>query len=256
MNKIIILIILTTISNMFSTFKISTKSLSHNAYGDAIKAYEIWYKKYGDKYKDLMNQHIGTTEHIACYVRNEHILRVNFYRSLHGVPDLKMHKELNYLAQILANHIVLSHYYEHGPTINIFGENLCLKTNWLGAGNKAADQYYDEFFRLNKNLKAFDFDGTDSEMSDDANSCKRGHALTMIWKDSKEIGVGVAYGDWFFDDTDNGVWGKNYVIVTLTNPGSIIKNEYKKNILPRIKSFERLKYETLASDEEPDNVLD
>ncbi|XP_050525379.1 Golgi-associated plant pathogenesis-related protein 1-like [Daktulosphaira vitifoliae] len=256
MYKIIILIILATISNMFSTFEISTNPLTHNAYGDLYDAHEIWYKKYGDKYKDLMIEHIGTTEHVAGYVRNEHILRVNYYRSLHDVPALKMHQELNHLAQILANHIVLTHYFEHGPTVRKYGENICLRKNWLGAGDRAADRYYDELFKLDENGKVYNFNGTEEEISGKDQVSLRGHAICMLWKNAKEIGVGVAYGDWFFDDTDNGVWEKNYVITTIINPNTTILTKFKENLLPRIKPFERLEHIALPSEEEPDNVLD
>ncbi|XP_050525382.1 uncharacterized protein LOC126896529 isoform X2 [Daktulosphaira vitifoliae] len=208
MNKIIILIILATISNMFSTFEISTSPLTHNIFGSLYDTHEIWYTKYGVKYKDLMIQHVGTTEQIAGYVRNEHILRVNFYRSLHDVPALKMHQELNYLAQILANHIVLTHYFEHGPTVRKYGENICLRKNWRGAGDRAADRYYDELFKLDENGKVYNFNGTEEQMSDEDQVNLRGHAINMIWKNVKEIGVGVAYGDWFYDD-DNGFWEKS-----------------------------------------------
>ncbi|XP_050525406.1 uncharacterized protein LOC126896546 [Daktulosphaira vitifoliae] len=154
--------------------------MTPSAFGDVNKAYKIWYDLMGDEYIELMGHYIGTTVDEAVKIRDEHIDRVNFYRLLHGVPGVKMHEELNELAQMLANYIVLTNLYEHGPTKTVFSENLCLIKYPNEAGRNAADLYYDEFFILDEFGNTFNFHGTESEMLKDAESGFRGHALHMI----------------------------------------------------------------------------
>ncbi|XP_050525385.1 Golgi-associated plant pathogenesis-related protein 1-like [Daktulosphaira vitifoliae] len=238
MSKIIFVIVFAILIHMYFTFDISDEPLTHNRFGDISKARGIWRNIYGDEYDVLKNKHLGTTEEIAWNIMCQHINQINYYRSLHGVPDLKMHIELNEVAQILANHIVKTKYYEHGPTQFMYGENICLQQLSFDAGKRSADLYYDEFFKLDKYGNPYNFNGTEFEKSQAGNSCIRGHAISIVWKNAREIGVGVAYGNSFYDNEEN--FEKSYIITAVINPATNVIGEFVDNVVPRETPFYRL----------------
>uniref|UniRef100_F7C095 GLI pathogenesis-related 2 n=1 Tax=Xenopus tropicalis TaxID=8364 RepID=F7C095_XENTR len=134
----------------------------------------------------------------------------NTYRRKHGAPPLQLSRDLCRSAQQWADHLLSIRTLEHsgGNT----GENLYYKYSSVARelpGQEPVDAWYDE-------IKNYDF-GRPGFRSN------TGHFTQVVWKDSKEVGVGVA--------TDgNGL----YFVVGQYNPAGNITNPgyFEKNVLP------------------------
>ncbi|OCT65187.1 Golgi-associated plant pathogenesis-related protein 1 [Xenopus laevis] len=130
----------------------------------------------------------------------------NNYRKKHNVPLLKLNEELSKSAQQWANYLLSIHKLQHS---NKGGENLYFRysssTGTL-AGNVAVDAWYNE-------VKAYDYNKPDFKP-------ETGHFTQVVWKNSKELGVGVA--------TDNK--GTFYVVGRYSPAGNVI-GQFKNNVL-------------------------
>ena len=101
----------------------------------------------------------------------------NVCRARHGVPPLSLNNKLNQLAQQWAEHLLSKSYLEHRPN-NKNGENIFMcRRSWAPApqAQEAVDDWYTE-------IKNYTGPGT------------AGHFTQVVWKASREIGVGVAQG--------------------------------------------------------------
>lgn len=134
----------------------------------------------------------------------------NSYRKKHGAPPLQLSRELCRSAQQWADHLLSIRTLKHSGSDH--GENLYYKysssTREL-PGQEPVDSWYDE-------IKNYDF-GRPGFRSN------TGHFTQVVWKDSKEVGVGLA--------TDgNGL----YFVVGQYNPAGNITNPgyFEKNVLP------------------------
>ncbi|PSN32010.1 hypothetical protein C0J52_18086 [Blattella germanica] len=105
----------------------------------------------------------------------------NKFRRLHGVPDLKLSKELCNLAQDWANTLAREEKLNHRPD-NKYGENVYCKistdANTTATAENACEQWYAE-------IKVHQF-GQEPKV------LKSGHFSQMIWKSTEEIGMGMA----------------------------------------------------------------
>lgn len=105
----------------------------------------------------------------------------NEYRLKHQVPALKLNKKLckyaEEWAKLLASRGIMSH-----RTNSEYGENIfCLwSTNSTGvvSGREPVDNWYNE---VNKHV-----------FGKEPTTLRTGHFTQVVWKDSKEIGVGIA----------------------------------------------------------------
>uniref|UniRef100_A0A6Q2XHX4 SCP domain-containing protein n=1 Tax=Esox lucius TaxID=8010 RepID=A0A6Q2XHX4_ESOLU len=133
----------------------------------------------------------------------------NDYRQKHGAPPLTLSKDLCNSAQKWADHLLSSKCLEHSSTDH--GENLYYASSSVPKeynGKDAVDKWYSE-------IKDYHFDkpgfvpGT-------------GHFTQVVWKDSREVGVGIA--------TD----GKTIIVVGQYHPAGNISNAgyFEKNVLP------------------------
>ncbi|KAF6034203.1 glipr2 [Bugula neritina] len=137
----------------------------------------------------------------------------NEKRKLHGVPKLKLNSELCVLAENWALNLIkgdkLAHS-KHEYKGNPLGENIAGKTS-TGAvteytGSEVVEQWYSE-------IKDYDFKGHTSGL-------KTGHFSQVVWKDSKEMGVGMATKG-----------GKCIVVANYTPAGNYI-GMYQDNVFP------------------------
>uniref|UniRef100_A0A0K0E6K0 SCP domain-containing protein n=1 Tax=Strongyloides stercoralis TaxID=6248 RepID=A0A0K0E6K0_STRER len=105
-------------------------------------------------------------------------LQTNDYRSLHGVPKLEINETLAYEAQQYANKLADIDQLVHDKKNreNDWGENLAMGSPTIA--NFAVKWWYDE-------IKDYDFNNHGFKSG-------IGHFTQLIWKDSKQVGCGVA----------------------------------------------------------------
>ncbi|KAL9930591.1 uncharacterized protein ACN427_014992 isoform 1-T1 [Glossina fuscipes fuscipes] len=101
----------------------------------------------------------------------------NKYRSMHGCPPLVLNDELSTYATEWAQHLARSGKFEHRSN-NRYGENLFYGSGYVVTGNDPVKSWYGEI--NNYNFKRPGFHQT------------TGHFTQLIWKKTKQLGVGVA----------------------------------------------------------------
>ncbi|XP_043966567.1 Golgi-associated plant pathogenesis-related protein 1-like [Gambusia affinis] len=134
----------------------------------------------------------------------------NNYRAAHGAPKLTYNSELNSTAQKWAEHLLETKTLEHSDIED--GENVYYSFNSQKVtpqGKSAVDSWYGE-------IKDYDFSRPGCQP-------KAGHFTQVVWKDTKELGVGMA--------TD----GNTVFVVGQYRPAGNITNKgyYEQNVLPK-----------------------
>lgn len=106
----------------------------------------------------------------------------NEFRKKHFAPDLILNKDLNKFAQNWADNLAKEDRFAHRPNSQ-YGENLyCLWSSDRNAkanGKDVCRSWYDE-------IKDYTFG------SEPRGVLKAGHFTQLVWKNSKELGVGMA----------------------------------------------------------------
>uniref|UniRef100_A0A803J2F5 SCP domain-containing protein n=1 Tax=Xenopus tropicalis TaxID=8364 RepID=A0A803J2F5_XENTR len=125
----------------------------------------------------------------------------NKYRKKHNVPPMRLNAELSKSAQTWANHLLSINKMQHSGA---GGENLYY--SYSSRGNVAVDAWYNEVKDYDYNKPGF--------------KAATGHFTQVVWKDSKELGVGVA--------TDGK--GTFYVVGRYSPPGNVI-GQFQENVL-------------------------
>ena len=151
---------------------------------------------------------------------NEH----NYFRSLHGVPPLKLNNRLNDIAQKYAIYLAKNKKFEHSKKEDraldgkYVGENLYMKESSpkvyyiCGVMSKS---WYEEIKDYNYEI---------GKVTDE-----NGHFTQLIWKDSREVGFGVAFNG-------NSV----YTVANYFPGGNLnLKNTHKEQILPPLPKKEK-----------------
>lgn len=133
----------------------------------------------------------------------------NEYRKKHGVPPLKLNKDICRVAQNWANHLVNRSVLQHSNNRD-YGENLFCMTssnpNFSISGKEAVENWYDEI--------EYHMFGVEPD------SLASGHFTQVIWKESKNLGVAYAkYG------------GKIVVVANYDPPGNMI-GSFADNVPP------------------------
>ncbi|XP_018613722.1 Golgi-associated plant pathogenesis-related protein 1-like isoform X2 [Scleropages formosus] len=133
----------------------------------------------------------------------------NAYRRKHSAPGLTLSRELCSSAQEWADQLLAMKTMQHSSTKH--GENLYYawsSTPKKLTGKEAVDNWYNE-------IKDYDF-------SNPGFHSNTGHFTQVVWKDTKEVGVGVA--------TD----GQTVFVVGQYSPAGNISNDgfFEKNVLP------------------------
>uniref|UniRef100_A0A8C5MHD7 SCP domain-containing protein n=1 Tax=Leptobrachium leishanense TaxID=445787 RepID=A0A8C5MHD7_9ANUR len=135
----------------------------------------------------------------------------NAYRSRHGAKPLQLNARISQEAQKWAEHLLTLKTLKHSETS--YGENIWAKSGGPSitvTGQEVADSWYKEEKNYNFSKPGYQSD--------------TGHFTQMVWKASKEVGVGLASS------------GKGmFIVVTQYSPSGNITNPgfYARNILPR-----------------------
>ena len=150
----------------------------------------------------------GSAQHFVLKeYRQASLAAHNVCRAKHGVPPLSLNNKLNRLAQQWAEHLLSKSHLEHRPNNNN-GENIfrCQKS-WAPApqAQEAVDSWYNE-------IRNYTFGREPGPGT--------GHFTQVVWKSSKEIGVGVALGK----------EGKVVVVANYSPAGN--NGQYVENVLP------------------------
>ena len=131
----------------------------------------------------------------------------NKYRRKHHAPPLTLNKELSSIAQKYASYLLsinsLIHSQNKYKGENI-GENLFMCSGQTATGDMATTDWYDE-------IKQYDFNG------DYQNGT--GHFTQVVWKNTREVGFGVANE------------GKTYYVVANYYPAGNYIGEFSENVL-------------------------
>ncbi|KAL0965121.1 hypothetical protein UPYG_G00277080 [Umbra pygmaea] len=133
----------------------------------------------------------------------------NDYRQKHGAPPLALSRDLCDSAQKWADHLLSISCMKHSSTDN--GENIYYASSSVPKnvdGKDAVDSWYSE-------IKDYHF-------SKPGFTSGTGHFTQVVWKDTREVGVGLA--------TD----GRTTIVVGQYHPAGNISNAgyFEKNVLP------------------------
>ncbi|XP_062571774.1 uncharacterized protein LOC134233787, partial [Saccostrea cucullata] len=137
----------------------------------------------------------------------------NKYRKKHGVSSLTHAKDLSAFAQKWAEHLAATNSFQHSDCMHKgerLGENIACKWSSSGgdySGKEACDQWYSE-------ISKHDF-------NNEPRSLGSGHFTQMIWKGSKEIGVGKAKTS-----------GGKVIVVASYRPAGNLVGSFKENVPP------------------------
>ena len=143
-------------------------------------------------------------------VRKDLLNRHNLYRSKHQAPNLQRLSSLESIAQSYSRKLVSLGYLVHSSnTLNgqYIGENLYMGYNAGYLGTSPVDSWYEEISKYSF-AKSDYIKGT-------------GHFTQVVWKNSKQLGCGVACGS------------NDYCYVTCNYyPGGNYLGEFRENVLP------------------------
>ncbi|KAJ0067852.1 hypothetical protein NL108_011091 [Boleophthalmus pectinirostris] len=135
----------------------------------------------------------------------------NTYRSHHSAPPLKLNSELCGEAQRWANYLLQKNIMKHSDTSD--GENIYCYSSSAHiklTGREAVDSWYSEIKFYSWNSPGY--------------SSKIGHFSQVVWKDSEEVGVGVASS------------GKKVFVVGQYRPAGNMNSPmyFQQNVLPKV----------------------
>ncbi|KAK0178409.1 hypothetical protein PV328_002359 [Microctonus aethiopoides] len=136
----------------------------------------------------------------------------NFYRARHGVPPLRLNKQLCKTSQDWANILATKGRLEHRANIE-YGENLyCMwssNPNSIVNGDEPVNDWYAE--------------ETQHQYNKEPTTLKTGHFTQVVWQSSTELGVGMARNR----------NGEIYVVCNY-NPAGNFLGSFMDNVLPLI----------------------
>ncbi|XP_029679943.1 uncharacterized protein LOC115245669 isoform X1 [Formica exsecta] len=138
----------------------------------------------------------------------------NFYRSRHGAPPLRLSKQLCKTSQDWANILATKGRLEHRANID-YGENLyCMWSSnpkTVVGGEEPVNEWYAE--------------ETQHQYGKEPTTLKTGHFTQVIWRDSTELGVGMARNR----------NGEVYVVCNY-NPAGNFLGSFTENVLPPVET--------------------
>ncbi|KAL7741057.1 hypothetical protein ACLKA6_013490 [Drosophila palustris] len=129
----------------------------------------------------------------------------NFYRARHNAPPLRLDDDLSELATEWAQHLLATRRMEHREDSG-YGENIYMAMGGDLDPKDAVKSWYDEIEDYDWSRPSFQMD--------------TGHFTQVVWKGSKELGVGVAKR------------GNTMYVVCNYNPPGNYMNMFKKNVIP------------------------
>ncbi|UJR22971.1 hypothetical protein I4U23_025998 [Adineta vaga] len=142
--------------------------------------------------------------------QEETLKQHNILRARHCVAGLVLDTKLSQTAQAYADKLAAENNFQHSN--NGHGENLYMMSSsasivGLVPGSKATQSWYDEIKDYNYNLPGF--------------SAKVGHFTQVVWKNSKQLGVGIAYAN----------NGRKAIIVANYSPPGNYMGQFPQNVL-------------------------
>ncbi|XP_038126964.1 Golgi-associated plant pathogenesis-related protein 1-like [Cyprinodon tularosa] len=140
--------------------------------------------------------------------RKEFLEAHNKYREMHNAPPLKYNDEMNKKAQEWANYLLQKRKPEHSRTDD--GENIFYFYSdppRKQTGKEAVENWYREIQDYNFKKPGFD--------------SKTGHFTQLVWKDSKELGVGFA------------ARGPEVYVVAQYRPAGNVRDYFETCVLPK-----------------------
>ncbi|CAF4187103.1 unnamed protein product [Rotaria sp. Silwood2] len=181
-----------------------------------------------ENFRELLSKREGFTVSQVSF-QNEVLEAHNYYRDLHCAPPLQLDNKLSRSAQIFAEELASKNQFYHSNTKGV-GENLYMAsgsnvdslTGKLSsnqqisssfsyaniAGDAPVTDWYNE-------IEQYDFDYPGF-------SGATGHFTQVVWKISKNLGVGIAY-------TSEG--DSVYVVAQYTPPGNY-QDQFPDNVFP------------------------
>ncbi|CAF4602544.1 unnamed protein product, partial [Rotaria sp. Silwood1] len=152
-----------------------------------------------------------TTTSTPTTFQQQALLQHNYYRQLHCTDALVFNSTINAIAQTYANYLAANNLFQHSGTSGL-GENLW--TIWSSGairsvnGSSPTNSWYNEINSYNFGSPGF--------------SSSTGHFTQVIWKGSKQLGIGIAF------TSDNRT---AYVVANYYPPGNVI-GSFSSNVLP------------------------
>ncbi|CAF1094640.1 unnamed protein product [Rotaria sordida] len=153
-------------------------------------------------------RHLNKREDFTSQQRqfqNEMLYAHNFYRSYYCAQPLTLDDELNRSAQRFAQKLADTNQFQHSGTPGV-GENLYWASGIQINGYNAPIAWYQE-------IKDYNFNNGGFSMS-------TGHFTQLVWRNTKRLGVGVAY--------TNG--GQSVYIVAQYIPPGNYQGQYQENV--------------------------
>ncbi|UJR16902.1 hypothetical protein I4U23_003800 [Adineta vaga] len=133
----------------------------------------------------------------------------NKLRRRHGARALQLNNDLCNLAQKWANYLAEKTQFKHSGTEyrgSKLGENLYYQSNPMEGGKESTKAWYNE-------IKDYDFNRGEFSQA-------TGHFTQLVWKESKEVGFGLAKG------------ASMYYTVAMYFPAGNIDDQFMQNVLP------------------------
>ncbi|CAF3764503.1 unnamed protein product [Rotaria sp. Silwood1] len=152
-----------------------------------------------------------TTTSTPTTFQQQALLQHNYYRQLHCTDALVLNSTINAIAQTYANYLAANNLFQHSGTSGL-GENLW--AIWSSGairsvnGSSPTKSWYSEISSYNFGSPGF--------------SSSTGHFTQVIWKGSKQLGIGIAF------TSDNRT---AYVVANYYPPGNVIRS-FSSNVLP------------------------
>lgn len=144
----------------------------------------------------------------CCQEFNTQIIEIleihNRKRALHQSPPLKINLELNKLAQECAKKISKNEIFVQTFNGEFLGENIYIYKGIEFEVNEMCKEWYDEIKKYDQNCPQYQKNTS--------------HFTQMIWRDTKEIGIGI--------EKKGGIC---YAVVNYYPPGNIL-GEYEDNV--------------------------
>ncbi|XP_032219189.2 uncharacterized protein LOC5518573 [Nematostella vectensis] len=136
--------------------------------------------------------------------------RHNYFRRAHDAPMMQLDAAMSHSAQAYAQKLAQRGSLQHSSSGERpgQGENLAMTCERDFNGATAVDMWYKEVCKFNFNSPSWGY-GT-------------GHFTQIVWKESTELGIGVAEKD--------GRWGKCYYIVGRYRKAGNMMGAFKQNI--------------------------
>lgn len=159
-------------------------------------------------------------------MRELELMEHNYLRSLHGAEPLVLNEELNEMAQNYAKKLAKQRNMQHSKERNLKGK----EGEWVGENlycsnsSKAAEYVCGSMSKSwYSEIKDYDFKTGKSKGG------VTGHFTQVVWKDSKEVGFGVAFNGGFCISVGNYHPGGNFNNAYLQKVGNLIPSTAKSS---------------------------